>query len=437
MKKSILLLLCTVLLLSGCQSAAEPSGPSGGPSVNSSDASRPPDSSLPSDSSPLPAAESGAWERGFQKEMNVNHPFRLSAACKAGGGYYLQNEGYIYYMEAATGRMILLCGKPECTHEDHTTCNAWANTKFLTFYDGKLWYTNMDAMHESLLTLCAMDPDGSNHRDVQALMTPRDMQGWYMAICAPMLWDGEIFFVLRDNRVCKNRLGGDPEDNVTLFELDTSDKLDWDWKFWADGDSAYVMCRYVDEDGLSEAVLYLLGDSAKETRTLWRSSRIVPRGDEIVSYASGDKFSFYIAGGHLYYLADGGFWDADLKTGGETKLAGVSGGQALFTDSEMFLYSAQDRSVTVYGLDGSRKREISLASVFETYDDITSCDPVFVDGSMFYLLCYRGGYLSVASSLFQIDTASGELRELRDWPAADHELPSQDQKEIVAGGVSV
>ncbi len=424
MKKILSLCFCLALLLSGCQ---HPPGPAA-----STDTSGGRDTGLSDAPSPPPAG-GGSSEGGFQKEMNVNHPFRLSAACKSDGGYYLQNEGYIYYMEAATGRMVLLCGKPECTHRDHTTCNAWANTKFLTFYDGKLWYTNMDAMHGSRLTLCAMDPDGSNHRDVQALMTPQDMQGWYAAICAPMLWNGEVFFVPRDDRVCKNRIGGDPKDNVTLLELDTSHLLEWDWNFWADGDDAYVMCRTVDEDGASEAVLYLLGDSAEETRALWRSSRIVPRSDEIVSYASGNKFSFYIAGGHLYTLADGGFWDADLKSGGETKLADVPGSQALFTDSEMFLYSAGDRSVTVYGLDGGQKRQISLSPIFAVYDDITSCDPVFADGDVFYLLCYRGGYLSVVSSLFQIDTASGEIRELPDWPAADRELPSQDQEEIVAG----
>lgn len=420
MKKAILLFLCAALLLSGCQRPKEPLTPVDEPTF----ALTPP---------PAGGGDAGG---GFQKEMSVNHPFRLDAACKADGGYYLQNEGYIYYMEAATGRMILLCGKPECTHEDHTTCNAWANTKFLTFYDGKLWYTNMDAMHDSILTLCTMDPDGSNHRDVQALMTPQDTQGWYKANYEPMLWDGKIYFVLRDNRVCKNRLGGDPKDNVTLFELDTSDKLDWDWKFWADGNDAYVMCRYVDKDGLSKAVLYLLGDSAGKTQELWRSSRIVPRSDEIISYASGDKFSFYIAGWHLYYLAEEGFWDADLSIGGETKLADVSGNQALFTDSEMFLYSAQNRSVTVYGLDGSRRREISLDAVFDTYDDVTSCDPVFADSEIFYLLCYRGGYLSVVSSLFRIDTASGEIRELRDWPATNYEPPSQDHtehQEIIAG----
>ena len=427
MKKALLPLLFAVLLLSGCQAGPEgPSGPADEPPAQALDPPRQDDPSPPS-------AGGGTDDGGFQKEMSVNHPFRLNAACRADGGYYLQNEGYIYYMEADTGRMILLCGKPECGHENHETCNAWANTKFLTFYDGKLWYTNMDAMHDSILTLCAMDPDGSNHRDVQALMTPQDMQGWYRANYEPMLWNGEIYFVLRDNRVCKNRLGGDPRDNVTLLELDTGQMLEWDWKFWADGGSAYVMCRYMDADGLSKAVLYLLGDSAGETRELWRSSRITSRGDEIISYASGSKFSFTITGGHLYYLADGGFWDADLKTGGEKRLAGVSGGQALFTDERMFLYSAAGRAVTVYGLDGERRGDVSLAPIYETYGDISSCDPAFADGDLVYLLCYRGGYLSAVSSLFRIDTATGEIRELSDWPAANREPPPQDDREIVAG----
>lgn len=58
----------------------------------------------------------------------------------------------------------------------------------------------------------------------------------------------------------------------------------------------------------------------------------------------------------------------------------------------------------------------------------------WADGDMFYLLVYRGGYLSVVSSLFQIDTANGEIRELSDWPAADRELPFQDHEKIVVGG---
>ena len=189
MKRTLLMLLCAVLLLSGCQGGPERRPdrlkPTDEPPPGTSDASH---QDVPSP----PSAGGGTTEGGFQKEMNVNHPFRLNAACRGEGGYYLENEGYIYYMEAATGRMILLCGKPECSHDDHTTCNAWANTKFLTFYDGKLWYTNMDAMHESILTLCTMEPDGSNHRDVQTLMTEGDVQGWYMANYEPMLWDGEI-----------------------------------------------------------------------------------------------------------------------------------------------------------------------------------------------------------------------------------------------------
>lgn len=444
MKKAILIFLCTALLLSGCTSLAGPTqsssasspGSSGAPQQPGAPASVQPDapSAKQPDTPSVPSSGGDPSADGFQKEMSVNHPFRLSAACMGNGGYYLMNEGYVYYMEAASGRMVLLCGKPECDHADPVTCNAWANTKFLTFYDGKLWYTNSDAFHDSRLTLCTMAPDGSDHRDVQCLMTQEDFVGWSAADFEPMLWRDEIYFVLQDKRVCKNRIGGDPEKNVTLFTLDDADKLEWNWRFWADGDSAYVMCIYMDKDGYYQASLTLLGDSSDDTREIWHSPSYTRVGEDVEFYLNGvDRFPFYITNGHLYYFATQGFWDVDLATGAETKLAEVSSSQALFTDDAMYLYSAPDRTIAVYGMDGTKKGEVSLAPIYAVYDSISSCDPVFADGSMFYLLCYRDSYLSVTSSLYRIDTSTGEVTELRDWPATNQEPPQQADQEIFIG----
>ena len=438
MKKAILIFLCSALLLSGCQSTAGSVQSSGAPPSQQPSAPPSAEPNAPAarqtDSPSLPVSGDTPSGDGFQKEMSVNHPFRLSATCMGNGGYYLMNEGYLYYMEAASGRMVLLCGKPECDHSDPVSCNAWANTKFLTFYDGKLWYTNSDAFHDSRLTLCTMAPDGSDHRDVQCLMTQEDFVGWSAADFEPMLWNGEIYFILQDKRVCKNRIGGEPEDNVTLFTLDATDKLKWNWRFWADGDSAYVMCIYMDKNGYYQAALTLLGDSPTDTREIWHSALYTRVGEDVEFYLNGvDKFPFYITGGHLYYLATGAFWDVDLTTGAETKLAEVSGNQALFTDDAMYLYSAPDRTIAVYGLDGTQRGAVSLSPIYAAYDNISSCDPVFADGGMFYLLCYRGSYLSVTSSLYRIDTATGEVLELRDWPATNQEPPQQNSGEILIG----
>lgn len=74
---------------------------------------------------------------GFQKNMNVNSPLRLPTACKTEKGYYLQNEGLLYFFDNALGKMIVVCGNPECPHND-VDCNAWINSKLLSYYNGKL-----------------------------------------------------------------------------------------------------------------------------------------------------------------------------------------------------------------------------------------------------------------------------------------------------------
>ncbi len=78
---------------------------------------------------------------GFQKEMNIVSLLRLLSFCKTEDGYYLQSDGLLYFMDSTTGKMIVVCNKPECSHND-SDCNAWINSPFLSYYQGKLYYGN-------------------------------------------------------------------------------------------------------------------------------------------------------------------------------------------------------------------------------------------------------------------------------------------------------
>lgn len=86
---------------------------------------------------------------GFQKTMNVSDVFRLNKMCKGSGGYYLENEGLLYYLEPESGRMIPVCSKPNCKHRDDN-CNAWINSSMLTIYEDKLYFANSDGYGEGL-----------------------------------------------------------------------------------------------------------------------------------------------------------------------------------------------------------------------------------------------------------------------------------------------
>lgn len=447
MKKRTLIFICIfMLLLTGCQSQDmmpddDPTSPVHSSNVDENTPSK----DAPNNSPANPSNNSeGIDTTGFQKEMNVHHPFRLSAVCKTEVGYYLHYDGLLYFLDGTTGTVTAVCAKPECSHTDND-CNAWINSGMLSYYQGKLYYVNSDAKSDSMKTLYSVKPDGTEHTKIQRLQM--EYVGWRTVLADPILVNGNLYFLEGDTQIYTVQLGQDVSKAVLVLEDDMSGKLESAWKFWADSSGIYAMNHLLDNAGYEQDTLYRLGASTSETHEVWRST-------ELVEDASGDP-SWYITNGHLYYYPSaGGLWDIELETGGAKELIRSTdtpkGGSALFTESYvLFLddhpdsqWGAQSglreggEKVSVYDYSGNLESEVSLSSIFEKYSDVVQCSPAFADGNCLYVLAYRGMYRSASALLYQVDWEKGSVDEVTNWPGADIIYDNTPSTEWQAGTIN-
>lgn len=382
--------------------------------------------SLARETDTIQSAISNLSANGFQKEMNIVSVLRMRAACKTDKGYYLQSEGFLYFMNSATGEMILVCNKPECSHNG-LDCNAWINSPFLSCYQGKLYYANSDTINNNILTLCTMNSDGTEHAAVQKIQVDRPL---HSIIYQPILVNGYIYFIESNTMLYRAKLGQDISKAALLFEEDTTEKLETHWKFWADHGNIYAMNHFLNTSGEYQDVLYLLGESLSETKEIWNSA-------QLQTFSGGDSY-WYITGGCLYYYVSGAdLWKVDLNTGDCEKIISlansVKNGEALFTDDNAIILDSDSSTVTIYDCNGELQHKISLSQVYENHPDTDSCDIVFADGNSVFLLSYRGVYNSPATNLYQINWTDESLRELEAWPGASLAYQNGASEEVYYG----
>ncbi|MDE6727470.1 MAG: hypothetical protein K2J80_05970 [Oscillospiraceae bacterium] len=441
--RKIIILCAAVLLLSGCQSqinqnsgTQEYSSVGNGGWVDvigSSSSGENSSSANQNTSSNLSVENSGAEKKeldqsGFQRNMNINSPLRLPTACKTEKGYYLQNEGLLYFFDNELGRMIVVCGKPECPHND-VDCNAWINSKLLSYCDGKLYYAQGDAIHNSYITLCSMNLDGTGHTDVQVIQVSEP--SWSVNCADPILINGMIYFMERDHSVYRVGLGQKVDNAVKIIDGEPEEMHQTsEWKFWADGENAYAMNRYMDNNGDEHDRLYLLGENSANTRKIWSSSQIVN--------STSDNASWYIMNGRFYYYASGNeLWNVDLSSGNSEKISlsgNTNGGTATFTDENIIILSSNGKEIMVFDYSGAKKANIDLSTIYQTYSDIVGRDLVFVDGSSIFLLAYHKTFMSPSSALYQIDWVNGRLREIDTWPGAAVDFNPDDHEHWIQVG---
>lgn len=435
--KKIIFLCVIVLLLSGCQTQtiqnsstqySSSVGNGGWIDATNSSSSNENSGSTNQNTSSVPSANNSGGEKteldlsGFQRNMNVNSPLRLPTACKTEKGYYLQNEGLLYFFDNELGRMIVVCGKPECPHND-VDCNAWINSKLLSYYDGKLYYENGDAIHNSYDTLCSMSLDGTDHTDVQVIQISEP--NWRVNCADPIFVNGIVYFMERDHSVYRVGLGQKVDNAVKLIDGEPENMHQTsEWKFWADGENAYAINRYMDNNGDRHDSLYLLGENSTNTRKIWSSSQNVS--------STSDNASWYIMNGRLYYYASGNeLWNVGLSSGNSEKIllsGNTNGGTAVFTDENIIILSANGKEIMTFDYSGTKKANIDLSSIYQTYSDIVGSDLVFADGGSVFLLAYHKTFMSPSSALYQIDWINGRLREIDTWPGAAVDFDPDDHE---------
>lgn len=441
--RKIIILCAAVLLLSGCQTqsdqnsgTSEYSSVGNGGWINATSGSSFDENSSSTNQniSSVPSVDNSGAENtglnlsGFQKNMNINSPLRLPTACKTEKGYYLQNEGLLYFYDNELGRMIVVCGKPECSHND-VDCNAWINSKLLSYYNGKLYYVNGDAIHNSYRTLCSMNLDGTDHADVQVIQMSEP--SWRVNCADPIFVNGTVYFMERDHSVYRVGLGQKVENAVKLIDGEPEETHQTSgWKFWADDEKVYAMNHSMDNNGNEHDALYLLGENSTNTQKNWSPSQIVE--------SSPDNTSWYILNGRLFYYASGNeFWNIDLSSGNSEKITlsgNTSGGTATFTDENIIVLSANGKEITVFDYSGAKKAKVDLSSIYQTYSDIFSSDLVFADGGSIFLLAYHKTFMSPSSALYQIDWVNGRLREIDTWPGAAVDFNPDDHEHWIQVG---
>lgn len=441
--KKIIILCAAVLLLSGCQTQINQNSGTqeyssvwngGWVDVIGTSSSDEDSSSTNQNTSSVPSIDNSNTDNteldlsGFQRNMNINSPLRLPTACKTEKGYYLQNEGLLYFFDNELGRMIVVCGKPECPHND-VDCNAWINSKLLSYCDGKLYYAQGDAIHNSYITLCSMNLDGTDHTDVQVIHISEP--SWRVNCADPIFVNGIVYFMERDHSVYRAGLGQKVENAVKLIDGEAEEMHQTsEWKFWADGENAYAMNRYMDNNGNEHDQLYLLSENSASTRKIWSSSQIVN--------STSDNASWYIMNGRLYYYASGNeLWIIDLSSGNSEKIllsGNTNGGTATFTDENIFVLNADGREIMIFDHSGAKKANIDLSTIYQTYSDIVARDLIFADGGSVFLLAYHKTFMSPSSALYQIDWLNGRLREIDTWPGAAVDFNPDDHEHWIQVG---
>ncbi len=85
--------------------------------------------------------------------------------------YFISTRGnYVYYYDKTAAERGVLCGKPECVHDEqeiNETCNGFVRASgngHINFYNGKLYYTGYSDFADSDIrqSLFTIDPDGAN-----------------------------------------------------------------------------------------------------------------------------------------------------------------------------------------------------------------------------------------------------------------------------------
>ena len=352
----------------------------------------------------------------FQKNMNQSTSFMLSEMCETSEGYYFTyNDGMVYYLDKETGESTILCGKPDCNHQftEGGGCNAQANTRMLTYYNGKIYYNESDSVLENGSwvnkgeRLYSMNLDGTEHDAVQNLdFVPRGDTN--MFVNAPMIHRGNVYFCY-SGVLYTVPLGDDIENATKIFgdEIISDGSMIVDtnavyYELWADGDMVYFMAKNVKQpNGTYKDTLFSYDSRTNKSEKVWQ----VPDKADVGTWdTTGVSVSqWYISNGYIYFFLCGNdVWYAELATGETNKLIDLDleAGSAIFSNEYIAVINKEysgmvsftgESSVTggdtlyIYGYDGKLVKEISLKEFYEDNKNVTDCNLLWVSDDKVYI----------------------------------------------------
>ncbi len=390
----------------------------------------------------------------FQKNMHQSTTNNLKYICETGEGIYFQDfDVFAYYLDKETKRVAILCGKPDCKHNNET-CNAWFYTKCLWAYDGKIDFSNSDYIESNGKwvdygnRLYSVNPDGTNRTVVQNLdfvpggNTERERTD-------PIMHRGITYFTY-SGILYALPLGGDIKDAERIWgeelEEDPSHSLIFNqlhYTLWADGETMYFMVNKPQSDGTNKDTLFAYDTNTREVSQVWET----PNADEAGEWeTAGVAVSqWYITDGYIYfYLSGNGFWRSDLESGATEKLADITetpaAGSAIFTDDYLFIMNdtpvnldafasygtrrAGGDTIYVYSMEGKLIKELSLKALYGKLETITHCELAFSTGSDIYFIVDASTQGSLVNGevphyrnlfLYCVNTDTGEITQIYNW----------------------
>lgn len=401
----------------------------------------------------LPTEQTGGED--FQRNMHQSVSPVIDTMCETEEGIYFMGPHYrAYYLDKTAKRATILCGKPECDHQDES-CGADLGAYAMWFYENRLYFASADYVHEDGVMenggyvnygerVYSVGPDGTGRRVVQDLeFVP---SGDKVNAANPILHRGVVYFSY-DGDLYALPLGGDIRDAEKLWsqelpEVETDGHgipvvgartLSYD--LWADGDTLYFMTALELSDGTWRDTLFTCDINTKEIRQVWQT----PSAAEVGTWdtAGVSPTRWYILDGVLYfYLSGNGLWRTDLSSGETAKLADTSQiaphGTAVFSDDclcvlndgleshELFSYSdftdhAGGDTLTVYGLDGTLRAEISLKSLYEEFDPLNHVQLICCTGNDVYFLVDATGRGTLGESSQVGDAMGSEMKYVRQY----------------------
>ncbi len=367
----------------------------------------------------IPANQTASED--FQKNMHQSLVRNIAYACETDEGIYFQWEAYVYYLEKASKKVTVLCGKPDCVHWGDD-CNARLQARGLWVYDGRLYYSNRNYVEENGAyvnrgnRIYSVKPDGTDRRVVQALdFVPGG--NTETSRTDPILHRGVTYFTysgvlyalpLGGNIEDAERIWGEESEDPGMFFNTTAPH----YTLWADGDTIYFMVNVGQPAGTDKDTLYCFNAAAKEVEEIWKT----PDADEVGQWeTTGVSVSqWYVMGGYIYfYLSGNDFWRASLETGETEKLADTHEkteyGNAVFSDDYLCLLNDTPRTAAtvgyddltgytggdtlyIYGLDGGFVKELSLKSLYEEYENLNHIQLAFCSGDDVYFLANATAY---------------------------------------------
>ena len=352
----------------------------------------------------------------FQKNMNQSTSFRIGSSCETKDGYYFQYDCMVYYVDKATGESTVLCGKPDCDHthsEGNYDCNAFVNTDFLTYYNGKLYYNNSSYVLENGRyvnkgeRLFSMNLDGTEHDVMQNLdFVPGGDTN--MFVNKPMVHRGNVYFCY-SGILYKAVLGDDIENATKIFgeEVMSDGSMIVDtnavyYELWADGDMVYFMAKNTKQsDGTYKDTLFSYDPQTNKTEKIWQVPDKADVGEWDTTGVSVTQW--YISDGYIYFFLRGNdIWYTELSTGETNKLIDLDmeAGIAAFSNEYIavinkeydgFMSFTGESSVTggdtlfVYDYTGKLVKEISLKDFYDSNENVAACDILWIGNDKVYI----------------------------------------------------